>query len=281
MASVITLNDWKAAEVALAQQAWIASRSRSHPESQSPSLPGSSPTRFGDATDSSEGTEKGLCSDIEGAEPPPKKAEVKPRTRIRKPQEEQVGHSKKKLVKPATRIREPRGRTSPAEVKQPKQSRSPAERAAASKATARRKPQQKVKQEEQSSASQEELEQENGQVKQEKTPSQSDDDTIDYDNIIIPHEDDIWLCCPGGPKMKAGQKRDEKFGEWLNFARRKYAAKMKKLNAVEHIVYRKDLFKAMSTTNKSKFVNDMFTSKFMRTLTHTPSYIFPKYVAKH
>ena len=45
---------------------------------------------------------------------------------------------------------------------------------------------------------------------------------------------------------------------------------------VEEIVFMKDFKKAISTTNKSKFVNDMFTSKFMRTLTHTPSYIFSK-----
>ena len=97
MASTITLSDSKAAEVALGEL------SRSHPKS--PSLPGSlpsSPTRFGDATESSEGTAKGLCSDIEGAEPPPKKArEVKPGTRRRKPQQEEVSHSKKPAeVKP-------------------------------------------------------------------------------------------------------------------------------------------------------------------------------------
>ena len=259
MASTITLSDSKAAEVALGEL------SRSHPKS--PSLPGSlpsSPTRFGDATESSEGTAKGLCSDIEGAEPPPKKArEVKPGTRRRKPQQEEVSHSKK-----------------PAEVKPPPEeshssqsSQSQAARAARSKATARRKPQQEVKQEEQSS--QEDVEQENGQVKQGKTPSQSDDDTIDYDDVLIPTGDPIWLCKPGG-KMKVGDTKDARLVEWLKFARRQYVAKMKSFNLVEDIVFMKDFKKAISTTNKSKFVNDMFTSKFMRTLTHTPSYIFSK-----
>ena len=257
----------------------------------SPSLPGTpidSPTQLGEDTEVSDGTENGFLSDIEAAEPPQKKArEVKPRTTRIRPQQEEVSHSKKKLVLPPT---------SPAEVKQPKQSRSPAILAAASKATARRKPQEvkqehgPVKQENPTFAEEvkqleAQVKEEDAQVKEEfvkQEKIESDDDTFDYDNVLIPHDDDIWLCCPGGkPRWKAGQKKDARLVEWLNFARRQYVAKMKRFNMVHEIVFRKDLFKAMSTTNKSKFVNDMFTSKFMRTLTHTPSYIFPKYVANH
>ena len=87
MASTITtLHDLKAAEVVL------EGLSRFHrPVSESDSLPGSrvdSPTQLGEATEVSEGTEKGYLSDIEAAEPPQKKA--------REVKQEEINPAKKK-----------------------------------------------------------------------------------------------------------------------------------------------------------------------------------------
>jgi hypothetical protein len=258
MASTITLSELEKTGVVLKD---LSSKelSRLHPEGPvsksegSPSLPGTpvnSPTQFGEATEVSEsevsevgeGTEKGFSSDIE-AEPPQKKA--------REVKQEEVNPAKKKSDQPRRR---------PAAIKQPEQS---SHQDIKQGNTHFKQENTQVKQPEQ--YNQEEVKQENGQVKQENqtckeevkqeenTPSQSDDDSIDVDNVMIPYEDNIWQCMPGGFRWKVGQTMESKgLEQWLKFARRQYVAKMKRLNLVEEIVYKKDCssWKAISITNK-------------------------------
>jgi hypothetical protein len=256
MASTITLSELEKAGVVLKD---LSSKelSRLHPEgpvSKSegrPSLPGtpvSSRTQLGEATEVSEsevsevgeGTEKGLEQSEVG--------EVTSRSRRR--------HSRSRSQRRHSRSQRRHSRSRRSHSKQPEQS---SHQDIKQGNTHFKQENTQVKQPEQYN------QEEDGQVKQENhtckeevkqeenTPSQSDDDSIDVDNVMIPYEDNIWQCMPGGFRWKVGQTMESKgLEQWLKFARRQYVAKMKRLNLVEEIVYKKDCssWKAISITNK-------------------------------
>ena len=96
-----------------------------------------------------------------------------------------------------------------------------------------------------------------------------DDDTLGYNNLLIPHTDPLWKTMP---------KDNNLVGTWLELASTAYAKRNLASAAIAETKQKLAKLKAISAASESGFFNSVFVSGSVSAFTH-PFACFPYLVS--